>query len=92
MKVKSESVNVRLVNLGSSKDRTNRGSLQLCFMICYIVIKGDRTMSLMSPAMYYSSLFRELSHMEEFRNKRSIENKFALLSEKSSLPPDYVRM
>ena len=56
---------VRLVNLGHSKDRTNRGGLPLCFMICYIVIKGDRTMLLMFPAMYYSSLFGELSHMEE---------------------------
>ena len=32
----------------------------------------------MSPAMYYSTLFRELSHMEEFRNKRNIENRCAL--------------
>ena len=80
MKVKSESVNVRLINLGSSKDRTNRGSLRFCFVICSIVIKGDRTVSLMSPAIYYSVLFWELSHMEEFRNKRSTENKCALLS------------
>ena len=50
-------------------------------------------MSLMSPAVYYSSLFWELSRMEEFRNKRSIENWCALLSQDSSLPPDYnVRM
>ena len=69
------------------------GGLPLCFVICYIVIKGDRTMSLMSPAMHYSSLFGELSRMEEFRNKRSIENRRALLSQESPLPPDYnVRM
>ena len=50
-------------------------------------------MSLMSPAMYYSSLFRELSHMEEFRNNGSIENRYALLSQEFLLPPDYsVRM
>ena len=50
-------------------------------------------MLLMSPAMYYSSLFWELSHMEEFRNNGSIENRCALLSEESLLPPDYnVRM
>ena len=88
-------MDVRLVNLGHSKDRTTedyRGSLPLCFMICYIVIKGDRTMSLMSPEMYYSSLSGELSLMEEFRNKRSIENRCALLSQESPLPPDYVRM
>jgi len=69
-----------LINLGYSKDRTNRGSLRLCFVICSIVIKGDRTVSLMSLAMYYSILFSELSHMEEFRNKRSTENRCALLS------------
>ena len=86
-------MDVRLISLGCSKDRTNRGGLPLCFVICYIVIKGDMTMSLMSPAMYYSSLFWELSHMEEFRNKRSIENRYALLSEESPVPPDYnVRM
>ena len=62
-------------------------------MICYVVIKEDRAMLLMSPAMYYSSLFWELSHMEEFRNNGSIENRCALLSEESLLPPDYnVRM
>ena len=50
-------------------------------------------MSLMSLAMYYSSLFWELSRMEEFRNKRSIENRRALLSQESPFPPDYnVRM
>ena len=49
-------------------------------------------MSLMSPAMYYSSLFGELSRMEELRSKRSIENRCALLSKESPLPPDYVRM
>ena len=60
--------------------------------MCYIVIKGDRTMSLMSPAIY-SSLFWELSRMEEFRNKRSIKDRCALLSQESPLPPDYnVRM
>ena len=86
-------MDVRLVSLGYSKDRTNRGGLPLCFVICYIVIKGDMTMSLMSPAMYYSSLFWELSHTEEFRNKRTIENRGALLSEESPVPPDYnVRM
>ena len=46
-------------------------------------------MSLMSLAMYYSSLFWELSHMEEFRNKRSTENRCALLSEPSPLFLDY---
>ena len=46
-------------------------------------------MSLMSRAIYYSSLVWELSHMEEFRNKRSIENNCALLSDESPLPPDY---
>ena len=46
-------------------------------------------MSLMSPAMYYSSLFWELSHTEEFRNKRSIEDRCALLSQEFPLPPDY---
>ena len=86
-------MDVRLVNLGYSKDRTIRGSLSLCFVICYIVIKGDRTMSLMSLPMYYSSLFGELSRVEEFRNKRSIENRCGLLSQESPLPPDYnVRM
>ena len=86
-------MDVRLINLGYRKDRTNRGGLPFCVMICYIVIKGDRTMSLMSLAMYYSSLFWELSHMEEFRNKISIENRCALLSQESPLPPDYnVRM
>ena len=65
----------------------------LCFVICYIVTKGDGAMSLVSPAIYYSSLFWELSCMEEFRNKRSIENRRALLSQESPLPPDYnVRM
>ena len=84
---------VWLVNLGYSKDRTNRGSLLLCFMICYVVIKGDRAVSLMSLATYYSSLFWELSRMEEFRNKRSIENRRAVLSQESPFPPDYnVRM
>ena len=84
-------VGVRLVNLGYSKDRTNRGGLPLCFVI--YVIKGDRTMSLMSPAMYYSSLFWELSRMEEFRNRRNIENRCVLQSQESPLPPDYtVRM
>ena len=86
-------VGVRLVNLGYSKDRTNRGGLPLCFVICYVVIKGDRAISLMSPAMHYSSLFRELSRMEEFRNNESIENRYALLSQEFLLPPDYsVRM
>ena len=86
-------MDVRLTNLGYSKDRTNRGSLPLCFVICYIVIKGDRATLLMSPAMYYSSLFWELSCMEEFRNKRSIENRCVLLSEESLLSLDYnVRM
>ena len=62
-------------------------------VICYVVIKGDRAMLLMSPAMYYSSLFWELSCMEEFRNKRSIENRCVLLSEESLLSLDYnVRM
>ena len=86
-------MDVRLINLYYGKDRTDRGGLPLCFMICYVVIKGDRAMSLMSPAIYYSSLFWELSCMEEFRNKRSIENRRALLSQESPLPPDYnVRM
>ena len=50
-------------------------------------------MSLMSLAMYYSSLFWELSCMEEFRNKRSLENRCVLLSEESLLSLDYnVRM
>ena len=79
--------------MGYSKDRNNRGDLPLCFVICYIVIRGDMAMSLMSPAMYYSSLFGELSHMEEFRNKRSIEKRCALLSQESPLLSDYnVRM
>ena len=79
--------------MGHSKDRTNRGSLPLCLVICYIVVKGDRIMLLMFPAIYYSSLFWELRRMEEFRNKRSIENRYALLSEESPVPPDYnVRM
>ena len=47
-------------------------------MICSVVIKGDRAMPLMSLAVYHSSLFWELSHMEEFRNKRNIENRCAL--------------
>ena len=86
-------MDVRLTNLGYSKDRTNRGGLPLCFVICYIVIKGDRTMLLMSLAMYYSSLFWELSRMEEFRSKRNIENRCVLLSEQFSLFSDYnVRM
>ena len=55
------------------KTGLTEGSLPLCFVICYVVIKGDRAVSLMSPATYYSSLFWELSRMEEFRNKRSIE-------------------
>ena len=39
--------------------------------------------------MYYSSLFWELSLTEEFRNKRSIENReYALLSEQSPLFPE----
>ena len=67
--------------------------MPFCVMICYIDIKGDRTMSLMSLAMYYSSLFWELSCMEEFRNKRSLENRCVLLSEESLLSLDYnVRM
>ena len=79
--------------MGYSKDKTDRGGLPPCFVICYIVIKGNRTMSLMSLAMYYSSLFGELSFMEEFRNKRTIENRCALLSQEFPLPPDYnVRM
>ena len=82
-------MDVRLVNLGYSKDRTNRGGLPLCFIICYIVIKGDRAMSLMPPAMYHSSLFWKLNCMEEFRNNGSIENRCALLSQESPLPPDY---
>ena len=50
-------------------------------------------MSLMSLAMYYSSLFWELSHMEEFRNKRIIENTCVFLSEEFRLPLNYnVRM
>ena len=86
-------MDVRLTNLGYSKDRTNRGRLPLCFVICYSVIKGDRTMLLMSLAMYYSSLFWELSHMEEFRNKRIIENMCVFLSEEFRLPLNYnVRM
>ena len=84
---------VRLINLGYSKDRTNRNGLLFCFVICYIVIKGDRTVLLMSLAMYYSSLFWELSHMEEFRNKRIIENTCVFLSEEFCLPLNYnVRM
>lgn len=67
--------------------------LTLCFVICYIVIKEDRTMSLMSLAMYYSNFLWELSCMEEFRNKRSTENRYAVLSEESPVRPDYnVRM
>ena len=67
--------------------------MPFCVMICYIDIKGDRTMSLMSLPMYYSSLFWELSCMEEFRNKRSLENRCVLLSEESLLSLDYnVRM
>ena len=86
-------MDVRLINLGYNKDKTNRGGLPLYVLICYIVIKGDSTMSLMSPAMYYSSLFWELSRMEEFRNKRSIENRCVFVSEEFPLPPDYnVRM
>ena len=86
-------MDVRLINLGYSKDRTNRSGLLFCFMICYIVIKGDRTVLLMSLAMYYSSLFWELSHMEEFRNKRIIENMCVFLSEEFRLPLNYnVRM
>ena len=50
-------------------------------------------MSLMSPTMYYSCLFYELSLMEEFRNKISIESRCVLLSEQSLIFPDYsVRM
>ena len=65
------------------------GDLMLCFVICYIVIKEDRIVLLMSPAMYYSSFLWELSRMEEFRNKRSIENRYAVVSEESPVPPDY---
>ena len=86
-------MDVRLTNLGYSKDMTNRGGLLLCFVICCIVIEGDRNMSLMSPAMYYRSLFWELSHMEGFRNKRNIKNRCALLSQQSPLFSDYnIRM
>ena len=42
--------------------------------------EAARTVSLMFPAMYYSVLFLELSHIEEFRNKRGTENRCALLS------------
>ena len=42
-------------------------------------------MSLVSPTIYYSILFWELSCMEEFRNKRSIENQFSLVQSLSRI-------
>ena len=79
--------------LGSSiwaivKTGLTEAGLSFCVMICYIDIKVDRTMSLMSPAMYYHSLFWELSCMDEIRNKRGIENRCVLLSEESLLSLD----